>query len=78
MPSPENVGGGNILKYYIYLDQGLHICPLRQGENSMDNNEKKKVFISPEAEIVLFNNEDIITLSSGDFMWWGHGGEEEF
>lgn len=44
----------------------------------MDNNEKKKVFISPEAEIVLFNNEDIITLSSGDFMWWGHGGEEEF
>lgn len=38
----------------------------------MDNKKKKK-YVVPEAEIVDFANEDIIT-SSGD-RWWGGTGD---
>ena len=37
--------------------------------------DKKKKFIVPEAEILDFATDDIITLSAGDTATWG-GGEE--
>ena len=37
--------------------------------------EKKKKYISPEADILEFANDDIITLSAGDTAEWT-GGEE--
>ena len=35
----------------------------------MDDKKKKK-YVIPEAEVVNFDNEDIITLSSGDTANW--------
>lgn len=37
--------------------------------------EKKKKFISPEADILEFADDDIISLSGADTATWG-GGEE--
>ena len=33
--------------------------------------EEKKVFIIPEAIIVNFNNDDIVTASGDVDLWWG-------
>ena len=38
--------------------------------------EKEKVFIKPEAEIIEFQNDDIITdseVGNIDYPWWGNG-----
>ena len=37
--------------------------------------EKKKKFISPEADILEFIDNDIITLSGDDSASWGDGAE---
>ncbi len=37
--------------------------------------DKKKKFIVPEAEVLDFATDDIITLSAGDTANWGDGGE---
>ena len=40
--------------------------------------DKKKKFLNPEAEVVAFNNEDIITLSGGTATAdWDNGGYRE-
>ena len=36
----------------------------------MDDKKKKKKFIIPEAEIIEFKNDDIITLSTGETANW--------
>ena len=40
----------------------------------MDDKKKKK-YVIPEAEVVNFADDDIITLSSGDTASWGDGTE---
>ena len=37
--------------------------------------DKKKKFIAPEADVLDFVNDDIITLSSNDTAQWGDGAE---
>lgn len=44
----------------------------------MDDGKKKKLFVDPEAIIVVFDSDDIITLSNDGLLWWGHGNEEDF
>ena len=39
------------------------------------DDKKKKRYVIPEAEILDFANDDIITLSSGDTATWNDGGE---
>lgn len=43
----------------------------------MNDKNKKKKYVIPEAEIVDFANEDIITLSGADRLYWGAGDNEE-
>ena len=43
----------------------------------MDDKKKKKEFISPEAEVINFDNNDIITLSGYEEMDWNDGGTRE-
>lgn len=38
----------------------------------------KKAFVIPEAEILDFNNEDIITLSDNGLATWDDGTQETF
>lgn len=38
--------------------------------------EKKKEFVAPEAEVVNFTNEDIITISAGNNGWGGDNNTE--
>ena len=40
--------------------------------------DKKKQYVKPEAEIVEFANEDIITVSDGGTLGWGGGTTETF
>ena len=37
--------------------------------------DKKKKFIAPEADVLDFANDDIITLSAGETAGWNDGGE---
>ena len=37
--------------------------------------DKKKKFIAPEADVLDYANDDIITLSSNDTAQWGDGAE---
>ena len=38
--------------------------------------EKKKEFVAPEAEVVNFTSEDIITISAGNNGWGGDNNTE--
>ena len=41
-------------------------------------NDKKKEYVVPEADIVEFAKEDIITLSGfGNTLWWGGDDNKE-
>ena len=51
----------------------LKTSPFIVGGIHMD--DKKKKFIVPEADILEFANDDIITMSAGDTAEWT-GGEE--
>ena len=39
--------------------------------------DKKKKFMIPEVETISFVEEDIITLSTGEYEGMGHGDNEE-
>ena len=39
----------------------------------MNDKKKKKEFVIPEAEIVNFADDDIITLSGAEKLYWGGG-----
>lgn len=43
------------------------------------NDKKKKKYVKPDAEVISFTNEDIITLSSGTdkLAWWSNGDDQE-
>ena len=44
----------------------------------MDDKKKKK-YVIPEAEVINFNNEDIITLSAGtNNAEWGGAGDDNY
>ena len=44
----------------------------------MNDEKEKKYFIVPNAEVVIFINDDIITLSGETTLYWGSGDEETF
>ena len=37
----------------------------------MNDKKKKKEFVIPEANVVEFANDDIITVSTGETAYWG-------
>lgn len=41
------------------------------------DNEKKKKYLIPEAEIVTYSDEDIITVSSYATLGWDEDGDQE-
>ena len=43
----------------------------------MNDKKKKKEYVVPEADVVEFANEDIITVSSEDTAGWTTGGIRE-
>ena len=43
----------------------------------MNDKKKKKEFVVPAAEMVDFTNEDIITLSGVDRLYWGGDDNKE-
>ena len=43
----------------------------------MNDKKKKKEFVIPEVEIVNFTNDDIITLSGVDTLYWGGDDNKE-
>jgi len=44
---------------------------------SMEEKKNKKKFVNPDMEIIEFTNEDIITLSGQQTLFWGGGDNEE-